>query len=298
MENENLKKGILFLVFSAFSFALMGMFVRLAGDIPFMQKAFFRNLVSFAIAFFSLAKEEKTARLQNSKSVFKISGKEFLFLLLRASCGSIGIFGNFYALDHLNIADAAMLNKMSPFFTLLFCFFLLGEKVELIPLLAVSTAFAGSLLIIKPSFNLTHFIPSLAGFFSGMGAGFAYACVRKLHSYNTSPSLIITFFSLFSCLISVPFILINPVPMTLKQFLILLGAGLAAAGGQFGITFAYYNAPASKISIFDYSQIIFSAILGFIAFHQIPDIFSFLGYVIIISMAAVVFFYNKRNSRT
>ena len=76
--------------------------------------------------------------------------------------------------------------------------------------------------------------------------------------------------------------------------LALLGAGLAAAGGQFGITAAYYHAPAKEISIYDYSQIIFSTILGFFLFGQVPDKYSVLGYVIILAMAAWMFFYNKK----
>lgn len=52
-------------------------------------------------------------------------------------------------------------------------------------------------------------------------------------------------------------------PMTVKQFAILMMAGLFAAGGQFTITAAYTYAPAGKISIFDYSQIIFATLLGF-----------------------------------
>lgn len=57
--------------------------------------------------------------------------------------------------------------------------------------------------------------------------------------------------------------------MSLEQFLILLGAGLMAAGGQFAITAAYNNAAGKDISIYDYSQILFAAILGFIFLNQI-----------------------------
>ena len=82
--------------------------------------------------------------------------------------------------------------------------------------------------------------------------------------------------------------------MTLAQFGCLLLAGLFASGGQFTITAAYTCAPAGEISIYDYSQIIFSTILGYFLFGQIPDKYSVLGYVIILAMAAWMFFYNKR----
>ena len=83
--------------------------------------------------------------------------------------------------------------------------------------------------------------------------------------------------------------------MTWQQWLILTGAGIAATGGQFGITYAYYYAPARDISIYDYTQILFSALLGYLAFRQIPDAYSLIGYAVIILMAVIVFLYNKKH---
>ena len=66
-----------------------------------------------------------------------------------------------------------------------------------------------------------------------------------------------------------------------------------AAGGQFAITAAYTHAPAREISVYDYSQLIFTTILGYFLFGDIPDGWSFLGYFIIIAMAVLVFLYNN-----
>ena len=82
--------------------------------------------------------------------------------------------------------------------------------------------------------------------------------------------------------------------MSLEQFLILLGAGLMAAGDQFAIPAAYNNAAGKDISIYDYSQILFAAILGFIFLNQIPDIWSIVGYIIIIGAALGVYLYQRR----
>ena len=82
--------------------------------------------------------------------------------------------------------------------------------------------------------------------------------------------------------------------MTWQQVGWLLGAGLAATGGQFGITAAYCYAPAKEISVYDYSQILFSALLGFLVFGQLPDGYSLLGYVIIIAVAILMFLYNTQ----
>ena len=72
-------------------------------------------------------------------------------------------------------------------------------------------------------------------------------------------------------------------------------AGGCAAGGQFSVTAAYYHAPANKISIYEYSQVLFSALFGFVFFTQIPDWLSLTGYIIIISMAVANFIYTHKS---
>ena len=90
--------------------------------------------------------------------------------------------------------------------------------------------------------------------------------------------MIVFYFSMFSCVLLLPWLIFDFAPMTMKQLGTLLMAGLFAAGGQFTITTAYTYAPAGKISIFDYSQIIFATLLGFFLFGEIPDGYSFIGY--------------------
>ena len=118
--------------------------------------------------------------------------------------------------------------------------------------------------------------------------------VRKLGNRGQSGLSIVFFFSAFSTIVSLLATLFYFEPMTIKQVLYLVMAGLSALGGQLGITNAYIYAPAREISIYDYAQIIFATILGFFVFGQVPDIYSFIGYVIIISMAYLMFRYNKK----
>lgn len=278
-------KGILYIILSAFCFALMSTCVRMAGDLPSVQKSFFRNLVAVFFALFILIKDKKS---------FTIPKGNLKYLLLRSICGTLGILCNYYAIDHLVLSDASMLNKMSPFFAILFSYVLLKEKLDPVQLCAVIIAFLGSLLIIKPSFSSLVCLPALMGLLGGIGAGAAYTFVRILGQRGQKGPFVVFFFSAFSCLFCLPFVVFSYTPMTLRQFLVLLGAGLAASGGQFAITAAYYHAPAKEISVYDYSQIIFAALLGFILFGQIPDRLSILGYVIILSMAVWTFVHNKK----
>lgn len=282
------QKGIFFILCSAFSFALMNLFIRLSGDLPSLQKSFFRNFVALLFAATILLKE---------RPPLPHSPKSIRHLILRSAFGTVGILCNYYAVDHLLLSDASMLNKMSPFFTIIFAFILLKEKPNRVQIISIFVAFLGVLCIVRPT-GLHHMalFPSLVGLLGGITAGAAYAFVRSLGQQGVKGPLIVFFFSAFSCLVTLPYLIFRFHPMTGKQLIFLLLAGLAAAGGQFSITAAYCHAPAKEISVYDYSQIPFSALLGFIVFHQIPDALSWLGYTIICSTAIMMFLYNTRHA--
>ena len=279
-------KGIIYICISALCFALMAVFVRLAGDLPTFQKTFFRNFVALFFAVGVLIKKRIPLRLGEKKLMFP--------LLVRALAGTLGMIGNFYAIDRMVLSDASMLNKMSPFFAIVFSYIFLKEKLTVFQITAVIAAFGGSLLIIKPSFQNVDMLPALAGFLGGMGAGLAYTCVHYLGQHGVKGPIIVAFFSAFSCLFCLPFLITHYEPMSGVQLLCLLGAGASAAGGQFSITAAYTHAPAREISIYDYSQLIFSTSLGFFLFGDVPDGWSFLGYAVIVTMAVLNFIYNNR----
>ena len=157
MIKSNYARGVLFIILSAFSFAVMGTLVRLSGDIPFIEKTFFRNFVSLIISSAILLRQI----IHDGKDSVKIPQKAYKFLLLRVCAGTIGIFCNFYAIDHLILSDAAILNKMAPFFTLIFSFILLKERIKPVSLACISLAFAGAILVVKPGFNITQTLPAI-----------------------------------------------------------------------------------------------------------------------------------------
>ena len=127
----------------------------------------------------------------------------------------------------------------------------------------------------------------------GMGAGAAYTFVRALSKRKEKSARIVFFFSAFSTLTALPFVIADFHPMTFAQFMCLMGAGAAATLGQFGVTLAYLHAPAKEISVFDYTQVLFSAALGFFMFGQIPDGLSVLGYIVICGVSVAMFCYNR-----
>jgi len=223
------QQGILFIILAGFFFASMSFFVRLSGDLPTMEKAFFRNAVAVLVAAFMLAR---------TKEGFHVQKGSWPDLLMRSFFGTVGLICNFYAVDHMNIADANILNKLSPFFAILMSYFILKEKANKVE----------------------------------------WACVVAA----------------FSCLCTLPFLIAEFRPMKAVQLLCLLMAGVSAAGGQIFITKAYTKAPAKEISVFDYTQVLFAALLGFVFFGQIPDWMSLVGYLIIIGSAIFKWNYLRK----
>ena len=97
--------------------------------------------------------------------------------------------------------------------------------------------------------------------------------------------MIVGFFSAVSLIVMLPLTIRSFVAMKTTQLLWLIAAGMFATGGQLGVTTAYYYAPAREISVFDFSQILFSALLGYMFLNQVADTFSYIGYLIIIISA-------------
>ena len=290
-------KGILALVTSAFGFALMALCVRLCDDygapVSSFQKSFFRNAVALMIATVVFVRNRHVPPAALGRGVTKPPvqrrGRGRLavrgLLLARSIFGTIGIFANFYALSKITISEGQTLNKTAPFFTVIFAYLFLKERVTLRQLGALGLAFAGTMLITKPGFAGEAAFPLAMGLLGGLGAGAAYVCVRALCNRGVEPAFIILFFSAFSCLASVPFMVQGFDPMTAAQVAILLGAGGGAAIGQFGVTLAYGYAAPREIAVYDYTNILFTALFGFAFFGQIPDVWSCLGFAAILGAA-------------
>lgn len=280
--------GIVYILLSAFFFAFMNFFVKMAGNVPVAQKVFFRNAVA---VFFSLA------FLLREPKAFK-TGKGHVFdLLMRAAIGTLGVFGNFYALSNgVSVADASILNKLSPFFAIIFSIFILREKPTKIEWAAVILAFVGALFVVQPRFDLSV-IPALCGVMGGLCAGVAYTFVRKMGKGGVNGNLIVFVFSCFSCLVTLPVLIFDYTLMSGAQLGFLLLAGVAATGGQVFVTRAYSHAPAKEISVYDYSIVLFAAILDFVFLEVLPNVWSFVGYGVIVLTAIGNWFVHRREDK-
>jgi drug/metabolite transporter (DMT)-like permease len=162
--------------------------------------------------------------------------------------------------------------------------FILGEKPNRIEWLSVLLDFIGAAFVAKPSAGIIS-LPALVGILGGFTAGTAYTFVRKAGLQGVRGPIVVAFFSTFSTLVLLPNLLLNYTPMSARQLIFLILAGCSAAGGQLSVTAAYQHAPARDISVFDYSQVVYAAVFGIVLFGEFPDVWSVIGYVIIIGTA-------------
>ena len=279
------QKGIICIIISALGFAFMSFFVKLSGDLPSIEKAFFRNAIAIFVALFVMLK---------NKIPFSTGEGGLKYLILRSAFGTLGIFANFYAIGMINISDAAMLNKLSPFFAIFFSIILLREMPKSYQVLCALAAFIGAAFILKPSADILSSLPALIGLSSGAFAGLAYTYVRLCSFKNVPGPFIVLFFSAFSCIACIPFIIFDFKMPSIIQLVYLLLAGVSASVGQIFITKAYTYCPAAEISVYDYTNILFAALLGMLFLGEFPDIMSIMGYIVIIGAGVVMFMINKR----
>lgn len=265
--------SILLMIISSLSFALMGAAVKYAGSIPLFQRVFMRDIIVVAVALvFILSNKQNPFGNKENRSR----------LLMRGMSGFVGVTLYFYSVSKLYLADATIINKLSPFFTTIFAVVLLKEKLPKIQIPALIIGLIGGAMVIKPQFSL-EIIPALAGLAGAVTAGFSYAMVLSL-THKESPFVVVFYFSFSSVICSFPLMAASYVKPDLLMFSALLLTGVFAAIGQITLTYSYKFSKASDVSIYSYSLIIFSIILGWAFWNEIPDFLSFTGgFLIIIS---------------
>lgn len=278
-------KGIIFMILSSAAFATMNLLSKLAEGVNSYQKTFLTNVVATVIVCFIIAYK---------KGSFFGKKESRKYLLSRGVAGTLAILTNYYALDKMFLSDATILTKLAPFFTIIFSYLLISEKITKKQAILLLVAFGGSLFVIKPQFS-TAVIPALIGVASAGFAGFAYTMIRVLGNKEDFWTIILSFTGI-ATIVMLPSMFMNTENLTIMNVLLLVGAGVAFTLGQVALTVAYKNAPASEISMYDYIGLIIAAMYGFMFFKEIPDFLSFLGYIIIIGASILNILNGKKSS--
>jgi drug/metabolite transporter (DMT)-like permease len=264
----------------------MAISVRFAGNVSLSEKILFRNIFALAFSFYLVKRT-------GSRLLGKPENRKFL--LGRAVFGNTALTLYFWAIMKIPVADATMLNNLSPFFVTIFAWFFLKEKLSKLQFPSLVLVFIASLLIIKPKFDFSA-IPAAAGAFSAVLSGMAYVIVRYLHD-KENPATIVFFFSLVSAILVLPAAIYQFQIPTCQKLLALSGIGIFASVGQITITYAYKFAKATEISLLVYVNVLFTVLFGWLIWNEIPDIWSLTGGITIIGVSAVLFWYNKKYSK-
>ncbi|MFV0440976.1 MAG: DMT family transporter [Lachnospirales bacterium] len=294
---SNRKKAIFLLILTSLCFALMSTFMKLATDIPSLEKAFFRNVISFIIASFlfikyvkgeveSRAKEENKSKRELIKEIASPKSPKLLFA--RAVAGTLGVTLNYQAIDYLPLADSSVLQKLSPFYTIIFSYFLLKENITRKQIVCIAFAFIGCVIAVGPQFSSSSG-PYMMGILGAGAAGLAYTFIRMLGLRGENGKLIILTFSFLSLVFIFPMMIGNYVPLVGVNLLYVVLGSLCATGAQLSLTKAYSLAPSKEISIYEYTQPLFAAVLGLVFFGTLPTMINIIGFIIIIGSAIMLY---------
>jgi drug/metabolite transporter (DMT)-like permease len=185
----------------------------------------------------------------------------------------------FYAIAHLRLPDAVLLNYSLPLFMPFVESAWLGEPIPHRLWGPVAVGFLGIVMILKPGASV--FQPAaLVGVLSALFASVAQVGIRRLT--RTEPlALIIFYFGLVSTVLSAaPAALSWRTPQG-REWLVLLAVGAFGSVGQILLTAAYAHAPAARVGPFIYSSVVFAGLLEWALWRSVPDALSFAGMVVV-----------------
>lgn len=278
------KKGIVYILLSALFFSIMAAFVKSIPEVPLTEKMFFRNFIGLLAVSVTLIRQKRS-----------IKPRKPLLMGARAFFGLAGVGLYYAALERLPLANAVMINKLSPVFVIIFAVLFLKERVNVYQKAALIIALSGAALVVRPGLDYTFFAGVLA-LLSAAFAGAAYTVVRRLTQHD-APILIVFYFCLISSVVLLPFMALEGflVP-NIKQLISLIGIGISALIAQLFMTNAYQYAPASELSIFTYSDVLFSFAIGMVIWFEFPDAVSIVGGALIV-LSGIINYLNSIRKR-
>ena len=269
LEKNNKDKpnmGIIMMIIASICFTLMAVAVHFLRELSLTEIIFFRNLPIMLIVPLML-KQRKISFWGNNKSL----------LILRSLVSGFVMVAYFYSITAMNLTDAVTIKQLSPFFIILLASLLLGEKISFKIAFIFILAFIGAVLVVKPGFR-SDIYPAIIGLLGAVLTAGSHVGLRQLR-LTDHPLVIVNYFGYTIGLLSFGVLLWQGnfcIPSTSSLFILIL-LGLAGLGGQIALTKAYQMAPTNMVSLYLYSQIIFSAFLGILFFKEIPDLFTIFG---------------------
>ena len=284
--------GVRFMLLSALAFALMTVFVKQVSThgIPVFEIVAARALVSLIISYLDI-KRKRLSVWGNNKPL----------LFARGGVGAVALVCVYFSVANLPLAEATILQYTHPVFTALLAILILKERIQPTTLVCIALSMTGLFLLVKPGaqagsgteLSLFSVALALAGAF---GSAVAYIIVKKLSKTEDS-SVIVFYFPM----VALPFSLIllgdNFVMPDLHTAFLLIMVGIFTQIGQVSLTIAMKTEAASRATAYSYIQVVFSIILGWLFFSEMPSLWTLAGGVLIMT-GALVNVYGSLSSKT
>jgi len=261
------------MILSALGFSAMAVCVKLASEqnIPVLEIVAARALVSIFLSYADVRR----------KQISPFGHKKGL-LLARGAVGAMALVCVYYAITHMPLAEATVLQYLHPMFTAVLAIFFLKERLQVSVVLSIVFSFIGLLFISRPEIlfgdsgvSIPYFAVA-AAILGAFGSAVAYVLVRKLNETEDT-SVIILYFPMIALPFSLMLLGDDFVMPTGNTWLILLLVGVFTQVGQVGLTKAMQTETASKATAFSYLQVVFAALLGWSIFGEVPDVWVCLG---------------------
>ncbi len=247
-----------------------------SGMHPF-EIAFFRNLFG-ALAMFPWLLNLGLASFRKARhSLYAV----------RACGGAASMLAWFWALSMMPITEATALSFTAPFFTTVLAAIVLGEVVRLRRWMAVAVGFAGAMVILRPGTGAIEIGPALAVLFSAGCVAVSTVTIKEL-ARTERPGAIVAFTAIYLTPISlVPALFVWTAP-TWPQLGWLAVIGSCGTIAHLCLTRALRLADASAVIPFDFARLIFVAVVGWFAFGQRSDVWTWVGTGIIFASGVYI----------
>ena len=285
---DNARLGILLIVASSISFALMNAVVKLvSGHLGPVEIGFFRQLFSM-IPVVSMVIHQGGPSMLRTQRPFGH--------LFRGLIGNSAMIIFFLSVAKLPLADANALSFASPLFITALSMPLLGEAVGKHRWSAVVVGFAGVMVMTNPGGN---WFSGNAGVGAGMGvlAAFMSALmtitIRQLNK-TEPPVRIVFYFATIGTIFFGGLLTIFWVTPTLPELGGLMVVGLIGGLSQLLMTYAYRHAPASTLAPFGYVSILWSTALGYLIWSDLPGPRILVGAAIVITSGLYIIYRETR----
>ena len=206
--------------------------------------------------------------------------------LLRSAFGLVAMLTWFYGLSVVPIAQATALSFTSVIFGSIGAALVLGERMRLRRWSAVVAGFVGVLVILRPGFADVDPIVLIVPLSSLCWAG-ALLTVKRLSSTD-SVVCIVTWNSVLLTILSLPVAIPVWVNPSTEQLLWLGLIGILATLGHLAMTGAFKASDATAVLPMDYTRLLWASLIGYLAFSEIPDVWTWVGGTIIFASTTYI----------